>query len=160
MGAARHVHAKGPHRNLTNSQFKIIVSDEEFDEWEQRFSRQMRTRFRKERVVSSSRNDGLGLGLRSAVESLSLLDDAVASLKTSEAKRLSRLHWEDVVGFQEGERLFVYFRRMSPVVDERFSSVPEDVRMLQQLLGVGGGHGWMAPTLASFAPPSTRRRYT
>ena len=125
-------------RNLTNSQFQIIVSDEEFDEWEPRFARQIRTRFRKERVLSSSRDDGLGLGLRSAVESLSLLDDAAASLKTSDAKRLSRLHWEDVLCFQEDERLFVYFKRKSPVVDERFSSVPEEVRTLQQLLGVGG----------------------
>ena len=96
--------------NLTNSNFKILATNEEFNEWEPRVAWQMRTRFQKERVLSSARDDSLRLGLRSGIEDLSLVDNAAATLATTDAKRLLRIHWEDILRLQEGDRLLIYSR--------------------------------------------------
>ena len=84
----------------------------------------MRTRFRKEQVLGSVCDDNLGLGLRSAIKNLSLVDDDTTSLVILNAKRLPLLHWEDILLFQEGDCLrgwrsvFPCFAVLRAVIDK------------------------------------------
>ena len=123
---------------LTNSKFKILVTDEEFNEWEPRFAWQMRTRFRKERPMGIAHDDSLGLGLRSGIKDLSLVDNDAVTLVTTNTKRLSRLHWEDILRLQEGDGLLIHFKRHSLLVEDRFSLAPKDARVRQKMMGLGG----------------------
>ena len=128
--------AKG--NNLLNCNLACDLTDAQFEAWEGGFGRQTRHRFRKERVLAGDRDAQIGRGLRSTSEALSLVDYDAATLTTSDAKRLSRYHWEDLLGVQVNDGVIIYFRKGSSVLDGRFRGKPKQAFDQQKRLGIGG----------------------
>jgi hypothetical protein len=89
------------------------VTEEEFSVWESKFRSQTKVRFRREQTTADQIHEQIGLGLRSAVLADSLDDDEAYNVDTTNEKRLSRFHWEDVLRLKVGENIIVFFKNNS-----------------------------------------------
>ena len=67
-------------------------------------------RFQRTRQTVSDRADDIGLGLRSDAREDLLSDEDARLCNVTDARRLSRYHFEDLVRVQEGVRLVLYLR--------------------------------------------------
>jgi hypothetical protein len=75
--------------------------------WETAFVRQTRNRFRKESTLAADCDALFCGGLPSWVAELSLVDVETATLTTTDAKCLSRYHWEDLLHVQVGNSILL-----------------------------------------------------
>lgn len=67
----------------------------------------------------------IGLGLRSALNEDVLVDEEAYTLKTTDAKRLSRMNWEDLLRVKEGDQVIVYFRKDLKIIRDVFMDYPK-----------------------------------
>ena len=67
-----------------------------------------------------------------------LLDEDAYNLETTDAKRLSRLHWEDILRVQQGEKIVAYFRKDAAVIHDVFEDYPKIAAKLQRQANVAG----------------------
>ena len=104
--------------NLFNSDITVQVTDVDAAGWETSFVQHTRNCFRKERNLVTDRDVLLGRGLCSRVVELSLVNVGAATLTTSDAKCLSRYHWEDLLHIQVGNSIILYFRTPSQLLGE------------------------------------------
>ena len=66
-----------------------------------------------------------------------MVDDDAANLKVTDAARLSRLHWEDVLRVNEGGGVVVYFRHDVAMLREVFENYPKKAALKQKDMGAG-----------------------
>ena len=79
------------------------VDPEAFAKFNKRFLAQIRVRFQAVRESKKSRDAKLSeRSMRSSVNDSDLLDDEAVQLSTTNQKRLSRCHWEDILGYSPG----------------------------------------------------------
>ena len=88
-------------------------------------------------MLAAQMHAELGLGLRSTMAADSLIDDEAYNIETTNEKRLSRYHWEDVLRLREGEPVVVYFNKDQDL-QGRFASKPLDAAVTQKRSGIGG----------------------
>ena len=67
-------------------------------------------RFQRTSQTLSDRADNIGLGLRLDAREDLLLDEDARVCNVTDARRLSRYHFEDLLRVQEGVRLVLYLR--------------------------------------------------
>ena len=89
-------------RKVTFDSTNVVIDPDEFDTWESSMQRQMINRFCKVQQTKESIADSIGLGLRSSATEDVLVDSDAANLKVTDAARLSRMHWEDILRVNEG----------------------------------------------------------
>ena len=98
--------------------------------------------FQQKRITKKQRAENIGLGLRSTQEPISLDDDDALACSVTSHRRLSRCHFEDVVGLQKGDPLVLYFREDTETLDGLFRKT--DVRGIcgfaKEGWGGGGNH--------------------
>ena len=76
--------------------------------------------------------NGIGLGLRSGgggEHDDPLVDDDAYTLKKTDAKALTRLHWEDMLHMPEGDGMVIYFRKNADL--SIFSDYPREAAKKQ-----------------------------
>ena len=79
--------------------------------FDQTFTKQINWRFQRTVLTRDERDEQLGRGLRSSVEDELLIDDDGANANTTNIKRTSRYHIEDILRMREKRRitLFCFF---------------------------------------------------
>ena len=75
---------------------------------------------------------------RLSVNESDLLDNETVQIATTNQKRLSRCHWEDMLKYSPGQKLAIYFRNDSDLLDAQFASVPNKAKTMQIKNGIGG----------------------
>ena len=73
---------------------------------------------------TGGREEGLGLGLRSATPFDILLDEEASKVRTTDARRLSRYPFEKMLCLQEGGPLVLYFRKDIHILNDLFARDP------------------------------------
>ena len=115
-------------RGDTFSRQKLTIDAGTFNPWRDRFVAQQRVGFQQKRITKKQRAENIGLGLRSTQEPISLDDDDALACSVTSHRRLSRCHFEDVVGLQKGDPLVLYFRKDAETLDGLFRKT--DVRRI------------------------------
>ena len=100
---ARKTHTFG---NKIKNQF----TDADFIAWDVWFRKQIVQKFQRIRICANDRTASLGRGLRSVAKEDLLVDDEARLIHVTDARRLSRCHFEDLLRMQEGARVVVYFK--------------------------------------------------
>jgi hypothetical protein len=94
----------------------VEVDAEEFQNYYKHFLGQARVRFQEVRETEQTREDKMGgRALRSTAAESDLFDDDAVKLSTTNQKRLSRCHWEDMLGFLPGQKLAWEDRKMNNI---------------------------------------------
>ena len=89
---------------------ELNVDAEEFHAFYKHFLGQTRVRFQEVRETKKSREAKLGeRASRSAASESDLVDDDAVLIQTTNQKRLSRCHWEDILKYSPGQKLAIYF---------------------------------------------------
>ena len=79
-----------------------------------------------------------GRALRSTAAESDLFDDDAVKLSTTNQKRLSRCHWEDMLGYLPGQKLAMYFQNDPKSLNETFIKIPNKAKRIQKKEGIGG----------------------
>ena len=127
---------------LTFSRSKIFdanevdVDPEEFHQFYKHFLGQTRVRFQEVRETKKSREAKLGERvMRSTTNESDLTDDDAVNIETTNQKRLSRCHWEDIIKYSLGQKLALYFRNDPAILNRTPGMAPNTAPLL---VGVGG----------------------
>ena len=100
----------------TREQNRVAVINNEISEWSRpnafnssteldeiawasfyrNMTKQIPQRFQRKHITATAREGAMGLGTRSSVVSDLLVDDDAKNASTTNVKRLSRYHWEDI----------------------------------------------------------------
>ena len=107
----------------------ITITKDEFDEWEDKFQRQTRVRFRRQAATKNDVVEGMGLGLRSSIDEDPIIGEEAYNLTTTDAKRLSRLHWEDLLRVNENSDIVIYWRKAAD--QSQFADYPREAAKMQ-----------------------------
>ena len=65
----------------------------------------MRVRFQRKQITAAEREEDLGRGLRSSRADNLFVDDEAFNVETTDVRRLSRYHWEDLLPKREKDFL-------------------------------------------------------
>ena len=126
-------------RKTTFDKGDVEVDSGLFDVYVRYFTKQLRVRFQETRSTKKSREKALGeRSLRSATSDSNLIDDEAKRLETTNIKRVSRCHFEDLVGYVPGQKLAVYIAKDSHLITDVFSGVPNKARLKQKRDGIAG----------------------
>ena len=126
-------------RKTTFDKGDVEVDSGLFDVYVRYFTKQLRVRFQETRSTKKSREKALGeRSLRSATSDSDLIDDEAERLETTNIKRVSRCHFEDLVGYVPGQKLAVYIAKDSHLITDVFSGVPNKARLKQKRDGIAG----------------------
>jgi hypothetical protein len=93
--------------------FSVVANaftNDEHASWVAWFQRQMRCRFQNANSSSEARAEDIGLGRRSDARDDLLLDEDARLCDVTDARRLSRCHFEDLLRMQTDSRLVLYFQ--------------------------------------------------
>ena len=105
-------------RKITFNPKNVVLEQEVFDKWESSHQHQIDNRFCKVLQTKESIVSNIGLRLRSSANKDVLVDTDALDLKVTDAARLSRMHWEDILRVNEGRMVVVYFRNVRDIRDE------------------------------------------
>ena len=83
--------------------------DTEFVPWEPKWRFQLSKRFMNHTVLFSDKIANIGLGRKSAARDDLLVDEDANAFSITDARRLSRYHFEDVLRVQLDHPLVLYF---------------------------------------------------
>ena len=86
-----------PSKPGTNIIDEKAFNDKVFDVFLKNMKKQINSRFQRQKVTEGDRANAMGMGLRSSTVDDSLLDEDARLAETTDAKRLSRYHWEDLL---------------------------------------------------------------
>lgn len=138
----------------------MFVPDD-FHAYSTKFGLQLRQKFQATRSTAQKRSQAAGLGTRSSTAVDYLVDDEAYKVETTNIKRLSRLHVEDVIQCREGTPIVLYVEKGNQVLRDMFDGVTDAASTLQlkrsrRLAKAKGGNGeasqagetirWMIPT--------------
>ena len=116
----------------------IASSDDAFDSYETQFSRQITYRFRLEHETKKKKIQSLSSSTKRTRSNTSITpvssDINAASLSTDDPRRLSRLHWEDIIRCEAGHRLKLFVTKdavnqQDAWWDDTFSSVVKELSL-------------------------------
>ena len=117
----------------------MVVDAEEFHDFYRHFLGQVRVRFQEVRETKKTRDDKMGgRASRSTIAESDLFDDDAVELSTTNQKRLSRCHWEDMLRYLPGQKLAIYFRNDPELLNDTFNKVPNKAKLIQKKKGIGG----------------------
>ena len=98
--------------NLYEASKAIASSDDDFERYEIQYSRQITYRFRLEHETKRKKRESLSSSTKRTRSTTSTTpvssDQNAAALQTNNPRRLSRLHWEDILRCQSGHRLKLF----------------------------------------------------
>ena len=97
-----------------------------WDKFNKTFTKQINWRFQRVLLSREERDDQLGRGLRSSVEEDLLIDDDGAMANTTNIKRTSRYHIEDILRMREKDKIVVYFKYNKTWLKNNYSNIPLD----------------------------------
>ena len=84
--------------------------DVKWGKFDKTFTKQINWRFQRKVLSKEERDDLLGRGLRSSVEDDLFVDESAATANTTNIKRTSRYHEEDIMRMRENDNMVVYFQ--------------------------------------------------
>jgi len=120
-------------------------TDAEFSSWLKKFHRQIRWRFQRTQTSLADRADDIGLGRRSEARDNLLVDEDARVCNVTNARRLSRYHFEDLLRVQTETRLVLYLRLnqrstnlAGPLLKKPFEGKPWDIALKQRTSGSAG----------------------
>jgi len=89
--------------------------------------------------TKAQREEAIGQGLRSTAEEELFTDDDAVKIGTTDIKRLSRYHMEDVLCLLDGSTMIVYFKQCAnSVIDNKYDGKPDVAAKIQQDQGIAG----------------------
>ena len=89
-------------------------------------------------MTRDERDEQLGRGLRSSVEDELLIDDDGATANTTNIKRTSRYHIEDILRMREKDNIVLYFRYNKTWIRDNYSGIPLDAGEQPDVAGTAG----------------------
>jgi len=96
-----------------------------FNVYEMRCRHNLIEKFKEVKGREGSHVNSTGHGLRLSVAPDLLIDDAVFNVKTTNIKRLLRLHWEDTIQLKEGSPLVLYLNPKADYVPKQVLAAGE-----------------------------------
>eukprot|EP00560_Eucampia_antarctica_P008311 CAMPEP_0197825644 /NCGR_PEP_ID=MMETSP1437-20131217/2695_1 /TAXON_ID=49252 ORGANISM="Eucampia antarctica, Strain CCMP1452" /NCGR_SAMPLE_ID=MMETSP1437 /ASSEMBLY_ACC=CAM_ASM_001096 /LENGTH=331 /DNA_ID=CAMNT_0043425733 /DNA_START=250 /DNA_END=1242 /DNA_ORIENTATION=- len=87
----------------------LKIDNAGFEKYYAKMKRQIDHRFKRINVTAAERKDAIGLGLRSSKpKEESIFDNEALMAETTNIKRLSRYHWEDLLSLKTGGDVVLY----------------------------------------------------
>ena len=109
----------------------MVVENAEFETLRKGFTRKLKNRFVMKHETEAEQHLALGLGRQSTRKDVDLVTDNADKVITTDARQMSRYHWEDMIRMQEGDSMFLYFRKDKLVLHDLFGSMPTDAHKVQ-----------------------------
>jgi len=89
--------------------------------------------------TKAQREESIGRGLRSTAEEEMFTDNDAFKIETTDIKRLSRYHMEDVLRLLYGSNMIVYFKQCAnSIIDTKYDGKPGVAAKIQQDWGIAG----------------------
>ena len=99
------------------------VDEGEHYNYVRKFRTNLMFKFQQVRVRKATKADESGMGLRSGTSPDLLVDESAYRMRTTKVKRLSRVHWEDVIQLKEGTPVVLYIAHESDLVRKKVATV-------------------------------------
>jgi len=111
-----------------------------FDKWSKQFDKELRDKFKEVRSTKKKQGvaDGAGVSTRSSDRDDLLVDNEAVALKTTNAKRLTKLTFESIVTKLPDSKVILYIRKDTSITDDLLNGVPTHVRGVQQEKNIAG----------------------